>query len=104
MEEDISRILAMTDEQILDEVRASGHDPDQIAAEGREIFERAVAMVNGWHVALTAFRAVLLDVEGQDMTVRELRRLLLANRATGVDLIGSPVDLARYINGLERLP
>lgn len=100
MESEIARILAMSDDEVLAEVRAEGRDPDQVATEGLAIFERAVEQVDGWRFSLNAFRALLLDIEASDMTIRELRRLLLVNRKTGNGLIGNPVELARYINGL----
>jgi hypothetical protein len=41
-DEEIERILRMSDEEILAEVRAEGRDPEQIAREGRAIFERVL--------------------------------------------------------------
>lgn len=101
--DEIARIMSMSDEEILAEVRTEGGDPAQIAAEGLAIFERAVEQVNGWRFSLNAFRAVLLDLDRQDMTIKELRRLLLVNLKTGNGLMGNPYELARYINGLETL-
>lgn len=57
---------------------------------------------DGWTVRLSSFRAVLLDIQDQGMTIKELRRLLLAHRETGKGIIGAPPDIAHYINGLER--
>jgi hypothetical protein len=41
-DEEIDRILRMSDEEILAEVIAEGRDPEQIAREGRAIFERVL--------------------------------------------------------------
>lgn len=44
VEEDVERILAMSDEDVLAECRANGDDPDRIAAECRTLLERAQAL------------------------------------------------------------
>lgn len=38
-------IMRMSDEEILAECREDGRDPDEVAAQGRAIFERALAQV-----------------------------------------------------------
>lgn len=40
---ELERILAMSDEEILDEMIASGDDPEVVAKGMRELFERVLA-------------------------------------------------------------
>lgn len=105
MEQEIERILGLSDEAILEEVRAEGGDPEQIATEIRALVEPILTPEEhpGWSVACVAFRLTLGGLKNQNMTIRDLRRLLLANRKTGLFLVGGPSELARYINGLEKL-
>ena len=42
-DKEVARILNLSDEEVLDEVRAEGHDPEQVAAEMRALFERTLA-------------------------------------------------------------
>ena len=42
----VEDIIAMSDEEILAEAREDGWDPEAIAAEGRALFDRAVAATN----------------------------------------------------------
>lgn len=100
---EIDRILGLSDDEVLAECRANGEDPEQTATEMRAIFDRAVLMQSGWWIAVIAFRQILGGIERQDMTIRDLRRLLLASRKTGLDVVGPSHEIAAYINGLEPL-
>jgi hypothetical protein len=100
---EIDRILGLSDDEVLAECRASGEDPEQIATEMRAIFDRTVLMQSGWWIAVIAFRQVLGGITRQDMTIRDLRRLLLANRKTGLNVAGPSHEIAAYINSLEPL-
>jgi len=100
---EIDRILGLSDDEVLAECRANGEDPEQIATEMRTIFDRTVLMQSGWWIAVIAVRQVLGGIARQDMTIRDLRRLLLANRKTGLSIVGPAHEVAAYINGLEPL-
>jgi hypothetical protein len=103
MDEEIERILSMSDEEILAEARAEGIDPEENAKAMRALVDEVV-VAKPWTIHLVLFRLALGGIANQNMTIRELRRLLLANRKTGFKLSGTPERIAEYINGLPGLP
>lgn len=98
----IDRILAMSDEEIEADLRAQGLDPEEEARKLRALFEHAVTCAD-WQIDLVAFRMVLGGIDRQDLTIKELRRMLLGNGKTGLGLVGTPAEIAAYINSLPKL-
>jgi hypothetical protein len=110
----IDDIMAMSDEEIRAEAIEDGIDIEQNAKDMQMLFEKAIAQSNaameeqiereqGWRVDLVAFRLALGSIANQDMTIRQLRRLLLSNRKAGTGLIATPEGIARHINSLPPL-
>lgn len=45
-DDEVERIMAMSAEEIIAELRADGLDPEKVAAEGRAALDRAIAQVD----------------------------------------------------------
>lgn len=110
----VDDIMALSDEEILAEAKEDGMDTEQNAKDMQAIFDRAIAQSNasleaqidqeqGWKVDLIAFRLILGSIAYQDMTIRQLRRLLLSHRRMGTGLVATPEGIARHINSLPPL-